>query len=121
MSKCHHTIRVSNTLQLINDLIKSTEYQVRLNEFKRQCCVVIEENWKATTRKRYWSGVMKRNNHKLNHTRPQKFGFDRTNWCKYGAFYDMYDSIEKALVEAKVMKMLEEPEWQDKDGNRVGF
>ena len=25
------------------------------------------------------------------------------------------------LIEAKVMILLEEPEWQDNDGNRVGF
>ena len=37
------------------------------------------------------------------------------------AFYDMYDSIEMALIEAEVMTMLEEPEWQDKDGNHVEF
>ena len=36
-------------------------------------------------------------------------------------FYDMYDSIENELIEAKVMTILEELEWQDKDGNRVEF
>ena len=64
---------------------------------------------------------MKNNSHRLNLVRPQKFVLDRTNWYKYGAFVDMYDSIEIALIEAKVMTMLEEPEWQDKDGNRIGF
>ena len=39
----------------------------------------------------YWSGFMKINGHRLNHVRPQKFGLVRTNWCKYGAFFDMYD------------------------------
>ena len=52
---------------------------------------------------------MKRDGHRLNHVRPQKFGLERTNWCKYGAFVDMYDSIEKLLIEEKVMMMLEEP------------
>ena len=33
----------------------------------------------------------------------------------------MYDSIEKVLIEAKAMTMLEDLEWQDKDGNRVEF
>ena len=33
----------------------------------------------------------------------------------------MYDSIEKALIEAKAMTMLEDLERQDKDGNRVEF
>ena len=64
---------------------------------------------------------MKRNGDRFNLVRPQKFGLDRTNWCKYGSFYDMYDSIEMALIKEKVMTILKEPECQDRDGNRVEF
>ena len=64
---------------------------------------------------------MKRNGHMLNLARPQKFGPDRNYWCEYAAFYDTYDSIEMALIEAKVMTMLEETEWQDKGRNIVEF
>ena len=64
---------------------------------------------------------MKRNGHRLNHVRPQKFGLDRNNCCKYGAFLDMYDSVENVLIEEKVMTMLEEAEWQEKYGNHVEF
>ena len=94
---------------------------MRLDSFKHKRCDVTRENEIVTIGKEYCSGSMKRNGNSLNLLRPQKFGLDRTNWCKYGAFYDIYDSIEKALIEAKVMTMLEEPEWQDKDGNRVKF
>ena len=83
---------------------------MRLNSFKHKHCGVTEKNEKAMIGKRYWSGFMKRNGHRLNIVRPQQFGLDRTNWCKYAAFYDMYDSTEMALIEAKVMKILEEPE-----------
>ena len=110
MSKCHHLIRVSNTLQFFNDLISNKENKVKLNSFKFQCCVVTEEDGKSMVGKRYWSHFMKRNGHRLNHVKPKKFGIDRTNWCKYGAFVDMYDSIEKALIEEKFMTVLEEPE-----------
>ena len=61
---------------------------------------------------------MKRNGNRLNLVRPWKFGLDRTNCCKCGAFYDMYDSIENELIEAKVMTMLEELEWKDNDRKR---
>ena len=64
---------------------------------------------------------MKRNGHRLNQVRLHKFGLDRTNWCKYGAFVDMYDSVENVLIEEKVMTMLEEAEWQEKYGNHVEF
>ena len=56
---------------------------------------------------------------RLNHVKPHKFVLDRTNWCIYGAFFYMYDSIENALIRSKVMTMLEEPEWQGKDKNCV--
>ena len=83
--------------------------------------VLLKKNGKDKTGKLYWSGFIKINGHRLNLVRPQIFGLDRTNWCKYAEFYYMYDSIEMALIEEKYMKILEEPEWQDKDGNRVEF
>ena len=101
MSKCHHTIRVSNTLQLINDLISNTEYKVKLNSFRGQRCSDTEEDGKSMVGNEYWSHIMKRNGHRLNNLSSQKFGLDRTNWCKYGAFVDMYDSVEKLLIEEK--------------------
>ena len=64
---------------------------------------------------------MKRNWHSLNKITTQEFGHAKTNWCKYEAFLDMYDSIEKSLIEAKFMMMSEEPEWKYKDGNHVEF
>ena len=33
----------------------------------------------------------------------------------------MYDSIEMVFIKSKLMTVLEEPYWQDKDGNRVEF
>ena len=92
---------------------------MKLNSFKHECCGVAEEKGKAPIGKGYWSGFMKRKRNRLNSLRPQKFGLDRNTWCKYAAFYDMYDSIEMVLIEAKFMRMLEEPECQDKDCNRV--
>ena len=84
---------------------------MRLNYFKVQRCGITEEYGKDTVGKGYWSVFMKRNGQRLNHTRDHKFGFDSTNWCKYGAFVSMYYSIEIVLMEAKVMMMLEKPEW----------
>ena len=63
---------------------------------------------------------MKHNGHR-NRVRPQKVGLDRTNWCKYGYSFGIYDSIEKALIEAKVVTAFGEPGLQDKDRNPVEF
>ena len=121
MSKCHHPIIFSNTIQLIIGLTSNPKYQVKLNSFKFQRCGLTEEYGKDTVGKGYWSVFMKRNGHRLNHVRDHKIGLDSTNWCKYGAFVNMYDSIEKLLMKEKFMTILEEPECQDKDGNRVEF
>ena len=64
---------------------------------------------------------MKQNGNRLNLIMPHQFGLDSTNWCKYASFYDIYYSIEMTLIEEKFMTMLEESEWQDKDGNHVEF
>ena len=90
ISKCHHPVRVSNAFQLINDLVTNTEYQVRSDSSKHKCCGVTEENGKAAIGKGYCSGFMKHNGNRLNIVRPHQFGLDRTNWCKYAGFYDMY-------------------------------
>ena len=92
---------------------------MRLNSFKHKLCGVTEENGKATIGKGYWSDFMKRNGNRLNILRPHQFGLDRTNWCKYISFYDMYDSVKMALIKESVMTMLEDPEWQDKGWSRV--
>ena len=80
MSKCHHTIRASNELQLINDLISKTQYQMKLNSFKGQRCGLIKEDGKAIVLKGYLLGFMKCNGHMFNHVRHQKIGLDRTDW-----------------------------------------
>ena len=54
MSKCRHQISVYNIIQLINELIKNTEYHVRLNSFKHKYFVVTEENGKVRIGKGYW-------------------------------------------------------------------
>ena len=64
---------------------------------------------------------MKRNCNRLNLVKPQQFRLESTNCCKYAVFYDMYGSIEIELIKTKVVMMLEEPEFQDKDGNCVEF
>ena len=68
---------------------------MRLNSFKHKLCGVTEENGKATIGKVYWSGFIKQNCNRLNHIKPHKFVLGKTDWCKYGLFFDVHDSIEK--------------------------
>ena len=94
---------------------------MKFNSYKPQCCGVTGEGGKDKLGKVYWSGFMKCNGHRLNCLKPHQFLIYRTDWCKYGYFFGMFDSIEKLLIEANVMTVLEEPEWKYKDGGRVKF
>ena len=57
----------------------------------------------------------------MNHIRPQKFVLDSTKWYKYGAFVDMYNSIEKAFIEAKVTTMLRDWNGKTKMGSKLNL
>ena len=121
MSKCHHIIRVLNRLQMINYIISNMQYQVRLNSSKGQRCGLTKEDGEATVVKLYWSDFMTHNGRMLNHVRTHTFGLDRTNEWKYGVFFDMCDSIDKALIGAKATTISERPEWKNKNRNGVVF
>ena len=71
---------------------------MRLNSFKHKRCGVTDENGKATIGKGCWSGFRIHSGPRLNLLSPHQFGLDRTNLCKYAEFYDLYDSIEMALI-----------------------
>ena len=71
---------------------------MKLNSFKGQRYGLTKEYGKDIVLKGYLLGFMKCNGHMFNHVRPHKFGLDRTDWWKYGVFFDMCDSIGKALI-----------------------
>ena len=67
----------------------------------------------------YWRGFWKQNDHMLVSKKGQKYELDRSVWSTYAKFSQMYDLVDKELVDADVVKHREEAVWMDIDG-KVG-
>jgi hypothetical protein len=67
----------------------------------------------------YWYRFRKRYEHKLVFRRGVQFGHNRSEWCKYDNFHNMYEPIYAAMEFAGVASKLEVPEWQNEFGEPV--
>ena len=102
----------------MNSMIKGTKAQEKLVQFK------IKNNYDLTddfdcVGVGYWNGFMRRNEAKICRKRGQKYELDRATWTTYANFDAMYTHNYEELVDAGVAKLLNTPEWQDKEGNIV--
>ena len=121
MSKMKHSLKTSESIQLINSLIDATEYQTQLIEWKTKHNTYHREDKDlGKIGRSYWKGFLKRNKHKIRSKKGKRYDLDRSNWTTYLNFKDMYDNIEDILVnESKIAEYLPESVWMDKDGNEV--
>ena len=67
----------------------------------------------------YWRGVRARYHHRLVSKKGVQFGRNRSEWCKFENYEKMYNLVYKSMEIAKVAKKLPEPEWQNKNGEKV--
>ena len=121
MSKMKHSLKTSEAINLINSLIKATDHQTELIEWKKKHHTFHDEGTPlGSIGRRYWQSFLKRNRQKLRSKKGKKYDLDRSNWMTYLNFSDMYDNIESILVhESKIAEYLPEPVWMDKEGNEV--
>ena len=121
MSKLNHSLKTSESIILINSLIKASDYQKRLISWKKKHHTYAEDDESlGKIGRRYWRGFLKRNEHKLRSKKGKKYDLDRSNWTTYLNFADMYDHIEEVLVhESKIAEYLPVPVWMDAEGNEV--
>jgi len=59
---------------------------------------------------------MKRNASQIWSQRGQKYEIDRVPWTTYANFHDMYTHNYTEMVKAGVVRLLDNPEWQNKKG-----
>ena len=118
-------LTVSEGLQLCNSLIKkgsSIERDVISFQQKRGQFTLTGSRTKnpgCLLGAGYWYGFRKRNKHKLVSKRGVQFGHNRSEWCKYDNFQNMYQLVYEAMEHAGVATKLAEPEWQNKMGETV--
>jgi len=99
-------------------MIDGTEAQEKLIEFKKRNSHTPEDASKLGSIGRgYWNEFMKRNNDQIVSCRGQKYELDRASCITYRNFKDMYDHNYAHMEVAGVAKLLDYPQWQDKDGD----
>ena len=118
MSKMKRSLRTSDGLRLINDLIKGTDKQKELIEYKIERKIYgVNQSAYGSVGKKYWWGFMKRNRHRIRSKSGKKYAVDRSYWSSYLNFNDMYSHIEDVLVyDSKIATKFDEPVWMDKNG-----
>ena len=121
MSKIKRALSVAEGLRLINELIRKTEIQQRLIDWKiahRIYTKKPEDMGRVGTA--YWFNLMKRKKHLLRTKKGRKYGLDRANFTTYLNFRDMYDHIENILVdECGVATRFSKPVWMNSSGEIV--
>ena len=119
MARIRRSFNFTTGLSLANSLIKGTEIETQVLEFKRQHKMGPDDDEGMLLGAGYWKGFWNRNHHLLERKRGQKYAHDRDNWTTYRNFGDMYDHIYDEMVDAGVAEKLTEPVWMDKMGNIV--
>ena len=88
MSKIKRSLTVSETLNLINELIDGTEIQVELIQWKLDHKIYYSENSPlGTVGRKWWINFVKRNGHLIKSKSGKKYAFDRANFSTYLNFF----------------------------------
>ena len=109
MAEIREPLPPSRCICLINDLIRNTPAQKKLIEFKTKMRMFSPHVPLGEVGLGYWQHFRERYKHKLVNKKGQKFELDRSLWCTYQNFRNMYDMIEDKLIEAKVAKRFRQP------------
>ena len=113
MARLRQCLCPSKGLQLVNSLIKGTDIQKELIEWKKKNTL----NTNGTLGTGYWRNFLKRNKAKIVSKRGQKYELNRQNWTTYSNFVNMYNHTMSEMVDAGVAKQLNKPVWMDRMGN----
>ena len=122
LSRCRHSITAGEGLQLINSMMKGTVMETRMKQWKISNTYVADvSKVDGSVGHGYWRGFCNRQSHRIVTKRGQKFELDRQNWCTYSNFKMMYDNVGDYLIEAGVAELVDDPSYQDRDGNDCDF
>ena len=113
-------------MPLINSLIQGTTHQQKLIAWKKSCSLhynkdgsLIDDDKLGEVGVSYWHGLIKRNKAILAANKGRLFELNRTNWKLFRNLCDMYENVEKHMVDAGVARPYDEPKWLNKEGEEV--
>ena len=118
LSRCRHSISPNEGLMLINSLIKGTEIENKVKEWKiKHACVSDTSNADGKLGATYWKNFTKRHGHRIVSKKGEKFELDRQNWCTCANFHLMHNNTGEEMISAGIAEEHDEPLFVDKAGN----
>ena len=110
-------------VKLANEMIKDTDLQGKIIEFKKKLSHHCDENGRNSDGlvlgSAWWRAFMKRHGDQLTSAKGRKFSLNREQWVTYDNFLNMYKCIYEEMVDAGVAEELEIPVYMDAEGNSV--
>ena len=121
MSNIKRSLKPSECLMLINELIDGTEIQNHLIDWKINKNIFHKDrNDLGKLGWNYWRSFLKRNSDTLKSKLGRNYAYDRSNFSNYLNFADMYDHIERILVEeSKIAERIPQPVWMNLEAKEV--
>ena len=120
MSNIKRSLNVSDGLKLANDLIKDTDTQLKLSNWKKLRKIHhnnLEDYNKVGVS--YWHRFLQRYKHLLRSKVTSAYSVDRSNFTTYLNFIDMYHHIKKILLKSLIASKLDPPVWMNESGEVV--
>ena len=112
MGRIRQSLSPSQGLRLVNSLIKGTEIEKELVQWKQK----FSNNNSPSVGNGYWARFMKRNKDKIVSRRGQRYELNRQKWTTYSNFVHMYNHCINEMVDAGVAVKLDDPVWMNRAG-----
>ena len=120
MGNIKRTLTLSQVLELANDLIKNTETEIKLIEWKKKRNIYHNDSSTlGTLGMSFLREFLSRNDHLINKKTLSKYSIDRSNFSNYLNFSDMYDHIQRILIKSGIAIALERPVTMNQNGDIV--
>ena len=112
MARMRESLSPTESMSLINDVIKGTQAQIDLVHWKKKHSYGDSDVLGVG----YWNKFKQRNGHLICSKRGQKYELDRDKWTTYANFKQMYSHNYLELVDAGLAMKLDTPVWMDEKG-----
>lgn len=115
MAEIGQSLSRENVIELVNDLIKNTEFEQKYLAYLEECNQqhltsngIIGHSW--------YNKFMKSNKQILHCGRCRPRDINRYTWCTYENFANMYEGVYSSMVNASIAELLEEEIMYNKIG-----
>ena len=119
LQSINESLKKSEVIGMMNDMIEFKKVGVKLREFKIKYCGESREDATASIGSGWYHRFKERNKHVLKADKIKRVSKDRAEWCTWVNVRCMYQRLHQMLVDSGNAIILEHPVWYDKEGNIV--